>query len=80
MNPDLKAMLETALSLDDDKRVQLIDLLEASFSPEYLEEAERAWIEKANRRGDQIERREAEMILDEQVSREVRRILDEIHV
>lgn len=73
-------MLETALSLDDDKRVQLIDLLEASFSPEYLEEAERAWIEKANRRGDQIERREAEMILDEQVSREVRRILDEIHV
>jgi hypothetical protein len=64
---EAKKILEDALSLPDDERRRIAELLLDSISTESPEEIEAAWVAEAVRRGDQLERGEVEALDGESV-------------
>ena len=58
MTAEAKKILEDALSLPDDERRRIAELLLDSISTESAEEIEAAWVAEAVRRAEQLERGE----------------------
>lgn len=57
-----KKILEDALSLPDDERRRIAELLLDSVSTETTEEIEAAWVAEAVRRANELERGEAQAL------------------
>jgi len=65
-------VVEEALSLPADARLNLVKRLLASLNPPLDEEIERLWAEEAERRVSQIEARKAKLVPGKDVFRKVR--------
>lgn len=67
MTAEAKKILEDALSLPNDERRHIAELLLDSISTESAEEIEAAWVAEAVRRAEQLERGEVEALDGESV-------------
>lgn len=72
MTAEAKRILEDALSLPDDERRRIAELLLDSVSPDSTEEIEAAWVAEAVRRAEQLERGEVEALDGESVLAELK--------
>jgi hypothetical protein len=72
MSADAARVFEDALSLPSDARASLIEELLRSLNLPASSEIERLWAEEAERRVEQIDRGEVELLDGEEVFRELR--------
>lgn len=72
MTAEAKRILEDALSLPDDERRRIAELLLDSVSTDSTEEIEAAWVAEAVRRAEQLERGEVEALDGETVLAELK--------
>ena len=66
---DAKSILEAAMNLPPEQRVDIADRLLASLPDDYVNEVERAWAQEAERRLDAVQRGEVEMLPAEPIIR-----------
>jgi hypothetical protein len=69
---EAKKILAEALSLPDDQRRRIAELLFDSVSTDTAEEIETAWVAEAVRRADELERGEAEALDGESVLQDLK--------
>ena len=72
MNPLTEKLAEEALTLPDDDRVALVDVLLRSLHSPAREEIGRLWAEEAERRVQEIEDATVELLDEREVSRAIR--------
>ena len=76
MDTQAQQILQTALALPHDDRVEIAESLLLSLDDETAEEIEAAWSEEIKRRIDSIDKGEARMIPADDVMREMRERLN----
>lgn len=72
MNALAKKLADDALSLSDNDRAELADVLLLSLRPPGAEEIDQAWAEEAERRVKEIDSGEVELLDGEKVLQEAR--------
>jgi putative addiction module component (TIGR02574 family) len=72
MNTQAKQILQSALALDPDDRVEIAETLLLSLDDDRAAEIEAAWAAEIKRRIESIDRGEAQMVPWEQVLQEMR--------
>ncbi len=70
---DAKSILEAAMNLPPEQRVDIADRLLSTLPESYRDEVERLWAEEAERRLDIIKRGEVEMLDGEPIIRALER-------
>lgn len=76
MDTQAQQILQTALALPHDDRVEIAESLILSLDDESAAEIEAAWATEIQRRLESIDRGEVKMIPMEEVNREMRKRLD----
>ena len=76
MNTQAEQILQSALSLDPDDRIEIAESLLLSLDEKRAAEVEKIWAEEIQRRIDQIDRGEVTLIPADEVMREMRERLN----
>jgi len=66
---DANSILEAAMNLPPEQRIDIADRLLTSLPENYVNEVERVWAQEAERRLDAVERGEVEMLPAEPIIR-----------